>query len=126
MKPWDAYHDLKREDVAERRDVAARTASSPDVGTATLADINGAMDCLFNHPNVGPFIGRQLIERLVTSNPVAGYIARVAAAFANNGQGVRGDMKAVIKAILLDLEARDPAKMSDPRLANCASRFCDA
>jgi uncharacterized protein (DUF1800 family) len=58
---------------------------------------------------VGPFIGKQLIQKLVTSNPSPAYISRVAAAFANNGQGVRGDMKAVIRSILLDPEARDDA-----------------
>ena len=60
-----------------------------------------ALDTLFNHPNVGPFIGKQLIQRLVTSNPSPAYVARVAAAFNNNGSGVRGDMKAVVKAVLL-------------------------
>ncbi|MEM6319574.1 MAG: DUF1800 family protein [Bacteroidota bacterium] len=71
-----------------------------------LADVNDALDNLFNHPNVGPFIGRLLIQRLVKSNPSPEYIARVTAAFNDNGQGVRGDMKAFIKAILLDPEAR--------------------
>ncbi|WP_158549225.1 DUF1800 domain-containing protein [Lysobacter silvisoli] len=73
------------------------------------ADLDAALDNIFNHPNVGPFIGKQLIQRLVTSNPSPSYVARVAARFDNNGQGVRGDMKAVIKAILLDPEARDAA-----------------
>ena len=71
------------------------------------ADISDALDNLFNHPNVGPFIGKLLIQRMVTSNPSPGYVQRVAAAFDNNGSGVRGDMKAVIRAILLDDEARD-------------------
>ncbi len=71
-----------------------------------IADIDDALDNLYNHPNVGPFIGRLLIQRLVGSNPSPAYISRVTAAFNNNGQGVRGDMKAVIKAILLDDEAR--------------------
>lgn len=78
------------------------------------ADIHDALDNLFNHPNVGPFIGRQLIQRLITSNPSPAYVGRVAAAFNNNGQGVRGDMKAVIRAILLDPEARDCALVYDP------------
>lgn len=65
-----------------------------------------ALDTLFNHPNVGPFIGKQLIQRLVISNPSPAYVKRVAAAFNNNGSGVRGDMKAVLRAILLDEEAR--------------------
>lgn len=67
-----------------------------------------ALDTLFNHRNVGPFIGRQLIQRFVTSNPSPAYVGRVAAAFNNNGQGVRGDMRAVLRAVLLDPEARDP------------------
>lgn len=67
-----------------------------------------ALDTLFHHRNVGPFIGRQLIQRLVTSNPSPAYVGRVAAAFNNNGQGVRGDMRAVLRAVLLDPEARDP------------------
>ncbi|WP_172425732.1 DUF1800 domain-containing protein, partial [Vandammella animalimorsus] len=66
--------------------------------------LDWALDLLFNHPNVGPFIGRQLIQRLVTSHPSPQYVARVAAAFANNGRGERGDMKAVLKAIWLDPE----------------------
>lgn len=70
-----------------------------------------ALDALFNHANVGPFIGEQLIKRLVTSNPSRAYVGRVAAAFANNGSGSRGDMKAVIRAVLLDSEARDASKV---------------
>lgn len=75
-------------------------------GQSGLQDIRDAVHQLFLHPNVGPFIGKQLIQRLITSNPTPAYISRVSAVFANNGQGVRGDMKAVIKAILLDPEAR--------------------
>ncbi|TAG03274.1 MAG: DUF1800 domain-containing protein [Betaproteobacteria bacterium] len=73
-----------------------------------------ALDTLFNHPNVGPFIGSQLIKRFVTSNPTPGYVSRVAAAFNNNGSGVRGDMKAVIRAVLLDDEARNNNRITDP------------
>lgn len=123
MKPWDVWHDCNSKTLLNGFTVPARTPSSPDVGTATLADINLAMGCLFNHPNVGPFIGRQLIERLVTSNPSPGYISRVAAAFADNGQGLRGDMKAVIKAVLLDSEARDPARMVDPTFGKLREPF---
>ena len=74
--------------------------------TDAVTSLRIALDRLFNHPNVGPFIGRQLIQRLVTSNPSPAYIARVSAAFANNGSGVRGDMKAVIRAVIVDREAR--------------------
>jgi uncharacterized protein (DUF1800 family) len=63
-------------------------------------DLANALDNIFNHPNVGPFLGRQLIQHLVTSNPSPAYVARVAAVFANNGQGVRGDLSAVVRAIL--------------------------
>lgn len=70
-------------------------------------DIKDALDIIFNHPNVGPFIARRLIQRLVTSNPSPAYIQRVATVFNNNGSGVRGDLKAVVRAILLDSEARD-------------------
>lgn len=69
-------------------------------------------DAIFNHPNTGPFICRQLIQRLVTSTPSRGYIYRVAQKFNNNGSGVRGDLKAVLKAILLDYEARSPAMLT--------------
>ncbi len=67
-----------------------------------------ALDVVFRHPNVGPFFGRQMIQRLVTSNPSPGYVARVAAAFNDNGTGVRGDLRAVFTAVLLDPEARGP------------------
>lgn len=66
-----------------------------------------ALDGLFNHPNVPPFVGRQLIQHLVTSNPSRAYVQRVAQVFAGNGSGVRGDLQAVVRAILTDPEARD-------------------
>jgi len=72
-------------------------------------DLADALDNIFNHPNVGPFISKQLIQHLVTSNPSPDYVARVAAVFANNGQGVRGDLSAVVRAILTDTEARGDA-----------------
>jgi uncharacterized protein (DUF1800 family) len=79
-------------------------------GTPGEQSLKLALDRLFNHPNVGPFIGKQLIQRMVTSNPSPAYVARVSAAFTNNGQGVRGDMGAVVRAILLDSEARDDTR----------------
>jgi uncharacterized protein (DUF1800 family) len=75
-------------------------------GQTAEAELNEAINNIFNHQNVGPFIGGLLIQALVTSNPSPGYVSRVAAAFANNGAGVRGDMKAVLRAVLLDTEAR--------------------
>jgi uncharacterized protein (DUF1800 family) len=114
MKLWDAYHDCDPKTLLLGATLPARTPSNPDLGTAANLDLNAAIDNLFNHPNVGPFIARQLIQRMVTSNPGPGYIGRVAAKFANNGSGVRGDMKAVVRAILLDDEARNPAHMANP------------
>jgi hypothetical protein len=77
-------------------------------------DMKDALANIFNHPNVGPFIGKQLIQHLVTSNPSPAYVSRVTGVFNNNGQGVRGDMKAVVRAILLDAEARGDVK-TDPQ-----------
>jgi uncharacterized protein (DUF1800 family) len=71
-----------------------------------LQDTNAVLDCLFYHPNVGPFVATRLIQNLVTSNPTPGYVQRIATVFNNNGQGVRGDLKAVLTAILTDPEAR--------------------
>ncbi len=75
-------------------------------GQTGMQDIEQAIDVLFNHPNTGPFIGRQLIQRLVTSNPSPAYVERVARAFNGDSTGVRGDMRAVIRAVLLDPEAQ--------------------
>ncbi|MBK7260599.1 MAG: DUF1800 domain-containing protein [Rubrivivax sp.] len=83
-------------------------------GTDGSTALRLALDRLAGHANVGPFIGRQLIQRLVTSNPSPAYVARVSAAFADNGQGVRGDLKAVLRAVLLDYEAREPTRSDDP------------
>ena len=77
-------------------------------GTDGLTDIYNALVVLYNHPNTPPFISKALIKLLVTSNPSPAYVDRVAQAFEDNGQGVRGDMLAVYKAILLDAEAREP------------------
>ena len=98
------------------------TASTNETGAASFlgastsgggtAAITVALDTIFAHQNIAPFVSKQLIQRLVTSNPSPAYVGRVAAAFANNGAGVRGDMKAVIKAILLDTEARSDAALT--------------
>jgi uncharacterized protein (DUF1800 family) len=73
-----------------------------------------ALDTLFQHPNTAPFFCKQLIQRLVTSNPSPAYVGRVAAVFVNNGKGVRGDLAAVLFAVLLDDEARGPQGLSAP------------
>ncbi len=77
------------------------------------ADLKAGLDNIFNHPNVGPFIGKQMIKFLVTSNPSNAYVSRITAVFNNDGTGTRGNMAAVIKAILLDPEARG-AVVTDP------------
>ncbi len=82
--------------------------------TSPTAELDKALDNIFNHPNVGPFIARLLIQRLVCSNPSPAYIYRVSQAFSNDGTGVRGNMKAVVKAILLDQEARDSSWVNNP------------
>ena len=106
MVPYEQHHS-----VSEKSFLGVTIPA----GTTARPSLKIALDTLFNHPNTGPFIGRQLIQKLVTSNPSPNYVSRVAAAFANNGAGVRGDMKAVIRAILLDDEARLPASSGDGR-----------
>jgi uncharacterized protein (DUF1800 family) len=75
-------------------------------GLDATASLTQALDAIFAHPNVAPFFSRQLIQRLVTSNPSGAYVTRVATVFNDNGAGAKGDLKAVIKAVLLDDEAR--------------------
>jgi uncharacterized protein (DUF1800 family) len=95
--------------IATRHEPAAKTILNGVVIPANQTaaqDLKMTLDTIFNHPNVGPFICRQLIQRLVTSNPSPGYVYRVSSVFNDNGQGVRGDLKAVVRAILLDYDAR--------------------
>lgn len=119
MVPWTASYrssDDKRDIAGGPHDTGAKALlvypgsagfnQNVPAGQTPMQDVDAVVDNLFNHPNVGPFIGEQLIQRLVTSNPSGAYVARVASVFNNNGSGVRGDMKAVIRAILLDPEAR--------------------
>jgi hypothetical protein len=106
----DANHDKGRKSLLVYPNAVHTTLAPNQDGNTDLAQ---ALDNIFYHPNVGPFIGRQLIQHLVTSNPSPAYVRRVSAAFANNGYGVRGDMRAVITTILLDPEARGPVK-TDP------------
>lgn len=97
MKNFPTFHDT-----------GAKTVLGVNIpaGLTGAADLDAALDILANHPNTPAFISRLLIQRLVTSNPSAGYLHRVAQKFQDNGEGVRGDLKAVLKAILLDYEAR--------------------
>ncbi len=84
-------------------------------GTAGEESLRQALDAIHAHPNVGPFWSRQLIQRLVTSNPSAAYVKRVAAVFADDGHGVRGNLQAVLRAILLDDEARGTPGLANPQ-----------
>ena len=101
MMLWPAFHDDTAKAIVGGRVLPA--------GQGGVKDLRDALDALVAHPNTAPFISRQLIQRLVTSNPSPGYIYRVAQVFSNNGAGVRGDLAAVVRAILLDYEARSPA-----------------
>ncbi|MET0442674.1 MAG: DUF1800 domain-containing protein [Casimicrobiaceae bacterium] len=110
------YYDGSMEERSQLHDYQAKTLL--DGGTAqenlTMgADLANAISNIFMHPNVGPFISKQLIQKLVTSNPSPRYVKRVATVFNDNGAGVRGDLKAVVRAILLDSDARG-YKKHDP------------
>ncbi len=100
--------------IASRHETGASTflGSTVPAGQDGLTSLNSALDIIFAHPNVAPFVSRQLIQRLVTSNPAPAYVQRVATVFLDNGKGVKGDLKAVIRAILLDDEARNSTNLS--------------
>jgi uncharacterized protein (DUF1800 family) len=104
MMLWPAFHDDTSKTI-----VGGKVLPPAQGG---IKDLKDTLDALFEHPNTGSFISRQLIQRLVTSNPSPGYIYRVAQVFANNGAGVRGDLGAVTRAILTDYEARSSAVAS--------------
>ncbi len=100
MKMWDDQHE-----PGEKRIFRDIVIPAGQTGEEDVADV---LDALCEHPNVGPFVGRLLVQRFTTSNPSPEYVARVAAVWNDNGAGVRGDLKAVTEAILLDPEARVP------------------
>jgi uncharacterized protein (DUF1800 family) len=113
MQPFEAFHDAGAKTLLRGTSLPANQSAR--------ADLEAALDNLFQHPNVGPFIARQLIQRLTSSNPSPAYVARVAASFNDNGRGVRGDLGAVVRTILLDDAARRPAadapgKLTEPLL----------
>lgn len=112
---WENFSQPKMETRQANHDVTAKSflGCSLPANQTVQQDLDGAIDCLFNHPNVGPFVATRLIRSLVTSNPSPAYIARITAVFNNNGNGVRGDLKAVLRAILLDPEARNDAATQD-------------
>ncbi|MES2754072.1 MAG: DUF1800 domain-containing protein [Pseudomonadota bacterium] len=98
--------------TASQNETGAASFLGTTVSGGGMAAVNSALDTIFAHPNVPPFVSKQLIQRLVTSNPSPAYVGRVAGVFANNGSGVRGDLKAVVRAILLDAEARDDSAVA--------------
>ena len=107
MMPYPEYHSTEPKTFLGLT-IAAQSTPDP------MASLNQALDHLFAHPNVGPFISKQLIQRLVTSNPSPAFVERVAAQFNDNGEGTRGDMRAVIRAILFDPEARNETPSANP------------
>ena len=113
MVPVERSHDVTQKILLNGTTLPAGQTAEQDLG--------GALDNIFAHANIGPFIARQLIQHLVTGNPSPAYVQRVSAVFANNGAGVRGDMKAVITAIIMDQEARaGDAQSGDQADANPA------
>jgi uncharacterized protein (DUF1800 family) len=100
MVSYPAFHDTRTKKIVGGVVIPANLEGP--------AELKIALDTIFQHPNVGPFIGRRLIQRFVTSNPSRGYVYRVASAFNNNGHGKRGDLKATLRAVLMDPEARNP------------------
>lgn len=110
--------DFKRRPMtqtAARHESGAKTflGTTIPAGTDGARSLTLALDAIFAHPNVAPFISRQLIQRLVCSNPAGAYVARVATVFNNDGSGVKGNLRAVIRTILLDDEARSDARLQD-------------
>jgi len=104
MIPFDVEHDETAKPVLNGTVLPA--------GQSTVLDMSEGLTSIINNPNVGPFIGKQLIQHLVKSNPSPAYVSRITAVFNNNGAGVRGDLKAVVTAILLDPEARAGDKLT--------------
>lgn len=111
MRMWESQHDTGAKNLLSYPGAAKPALPAGQTG---LVDVQDTINHLVEHPNTAPFISRLLIQRLVTSNPTTTYVGRVAAVFVNNGSGVRGDLLAVVKAILLDDEARNTSFITDP------------
>ncbi|MCB1633449.1 MAG: DUF1800 domain-containing protein, partial [Xanthomonadales bacterium] len=115
MQEWESYHavdDTKQ--LLSYPGVSLPGGVLPAGGLAR-GNLELALDNVFGHPNVGPFLSYRLIQRLVSSNPSPQYVGRVAAVFNNNGQGVRGDLGATVRAVLMDPEARQLATPASGR-----------
>jgi hypothetical protein len=123
------HHELGSKRVLDNVDLPPAqgtqlVSTNSDYDAYGLNDLELGHDSIFQNQNVGPFICRQLIQRLVTSNPSRGYLYRVVQQFNDNGSGVRGDMKAVIKAILLDYEARSSTMLTVPTFGKQREPLC--
>jgi len=110
------YQRVPMKQVPSRHEPGEKTflGTTIPAGTDGATSLKLALDAIYAHANLSPFVSRQLIQRLVTSNPSAAYVARVATVFNDNGAGIKGDLKAVLKAVLLDDEARNDAQLADP------------
>ena len=124
VKPMQLYaeqHETGTKQLLNYNGVALPNGLLPANQTGAK-DLSDALDNIFNHPNIGPFISKQLIQKLVTSNPSRAYVQRVAERFNNDGSGRRGNLEAVVRAVLLDAEARNPpagavaGKLKEPLL----------
>ena len=105
MKAFEDYHDTQSKTLLNNQVLPA--------GMTAEQDLDAALDNIFAHDNIAPFVSKQLIQRLVTSNPSPQYIARISGVFNNNGRGIKGDLEAVVRAILLDPEARRADTVAD-------------
>lgn len=119
---WEDFSAASMETRPLNHDTTSKTFLGCTLAASQTVqqDMDGVLDCVFNHPNTAPFIATRLIRSMVTSNPSPAFIQRIANVFANNGSGVRGDLKAVVKAILTDADARldtatpDSGRLKDP------------
>jgi uncharacterized protein (DUF1800 family) len=105
MRLFAEQHETGTKRVLSYPGAALANGTIP-AGQPGEKDLADALDNIFNHPSLGPFVSKQLIQKLVTSNPSPAYVQRVTERFNNDGTGVRGNLAAVVRAILLDAEAR--------------------
>jgi uncharacterized protein (DUF1800 family) len=109
VKPMQFYAEQHETGAKQLLSYGGAVRSTIPAGQSGPQDLKDALDNIFNHPNVAPFVAQQLIQKLVTSNPSAAYVQRVASVFNNDGSGNRGNLAAVVRALLLDAEARNAA-----------------
>ena len=110
MKAFEDYHDTQSKTLLNNQVLPA--------GMTAEQDLDAALDNIFAHDNIAPFVSKQLIQRLVTSNPSPQYVARISSVFNDNGSGIKGDLEAVVRAILLDPKPGEPMHWPIINLAN--------